>query len=64
MVLMSDITFTSKGLYWCKMTHLIGMAGNKEVLGHQGPLCISTRPAAMWRLDLRQLLQQPTHAWT
>jgi hypothetical protein len=37
MVLMSDITFTSKGVVQDDV-HLIGMAGNKEVLGHQGPL--------------------------
>jgi hypothetical protein len=59
MVLMSDITLTSKAVYWCMM-HLTPRHGRQQggPKGHQGPLHLDN-PAAMWRLDLRQLLQQP-----
>jgi hypothetical protein len=60
-VLISDITFTSKGVILiqddCSLT---GMAGSKRVLeGVRDPSAQRHEAAAMWRLDLRKLLMEP-----
>ena len=59
-VLISDITFTEKGIILVEDDiHLIGIAGGEIVLmGARDPTVARTDSRAMWRLDIRALLLQ------
>ena len=61
LVLISDITFTDKGMILVQDdTTLFGVfRGQVELVGRRDPDAPRTDPAAMWQLDLRALLQRP-----
>jgi hypothetical protein len=61
LVLISDITFTSKGVILIQDDFcLLGVAGNKKIFeGTRDPSAPRHEASAMWRLDLRQLLLEP-----
>ena len=59
-VLISDITFTEKGIILVEDNiHLIGIAGGEIIfVGSRDPTVARTDSKAMWRLDIRSLLLQ------